>query len=116
MARSGANLLERMQFFRPRRPEEAIPRVRTDAHHAGKAPFQVAKFHCSQQRGDVSAEGAYRIAIFKARVECGNQEDGRPGERPGYRLRLDGQAACLEFAMSRILDFLCHHGSRLAAK
>jgi hypothetical protein len=116
MARSGANLPERMQFFRPRRPKEAVPRLGTEPHNAGKAPFQVAKFHCSQQRGNISAEGTHRTAIFKARVECSDQEDGRAGERPGYRLCLDGQAACLEFAVRRILDFVSHRGSRLAPK
>jgi hypothetical protein len=116
MARSGANLPERMQFFRPRRPKEAVPRLGTEPHNAGKAPFQVAKFQRSQQGGDISAERAHGVAIFKARVECCHQEDRGAGQRTGYRLRLDGQAACLEFALSRAVDLISHRVRLLAAE
>jgi hypothetical protein len=116
MARSGANLSERMQLFRPRRPKEAIPGVGTEPDNAGKASFQVAKFHRSQQRGEVSAERANSAAIFNARVECCDQEDRGAGERPGNRLRLVGQAACLEFTVSRALNLVSHRVTLLAAE
>src|SRR4029077_4746741 len=56
MARSCANLPERVQLCRPRLPKEPVPRVGPKAHDAGEAPFKVAKFHCPQQRGEISAE------------------------------------------------------------
>jgi hypothetical protein len=113
MARSGANLPEGMQLCRPRRPKEAVPRVGTEPHDAGKAPFQVAKFHRSQQRGEVSAERAQGGAIVKARVECRDQEDRGAGERSGYRLREGSQATYLAFDMS---NALVSHRGLLAAE
>ena len=46
----GANLPERVQFRRPRRPEEAVPRVGPDPHDAGESCFQVAKFYGAQNQ------------------------------------------------------------------
>jgi hypothetical protein len=43
-----ANLPERVQFRRPRRPKEPVPRVGPKPHDAAEARFQVAKLHCSQ--------------------------------------------------------------------
>ena len=68
MARSGANLPERMQFRRPRRPKKPVPRVGPKPHDAGEVPFQVAKLHRAQQRGEVSAERAHGRTIVYARV------------------------------------------------
>src|SRR5271165_492863 len=114
MARSGANLPEGMQLCRPRRPKEAVPRVGTEPHDAGKAPFQVPKFHRSQQRGEVSAERTQGGPIVKARVECRDQEDRGASERSGYRLRKGSQATYLPFAVSSAL--VRHRGSLLAAE
>ena len=50
VARSGANLSERMKFRRPRRSKETVPHVGPDAHDAREAGFQVAKFNGAQQR------------------------------------------------------------------
>jgi hypothetical protein len=55
MARSCANFPEWMKLRRPWRPKEPIPRIGPKTHDAGEAPFKVAKFHRSQQRGEVSA-------------------------------------------------------------
>ena len=56
VARSCANLPERVEFGGPRRSKEAVPRVGPKAHDAGEAGFQVPKIHRAQQRGEVSAE------------------------------------------------------------
>ena len=56
MAPAGADLPERMQLLRPRRPEQAVPRLGADRHDAGQARFDVAKFHRAEQAGQVAAE------------------------------------------------------------
>ena len=43
MARSGADLAERMQLRRPRRAEQPVPGVRADAHDAGEISLEVAE-------------------------------------------------------------------------
>ena len=63
-------------------------------HDAGKASFQVAKFHGAHQRGEVSAERAQGGAIFRARIERRDQEDRGAGERRGYWLREGRRSAC----------------------
>ncbi len=94
MARTRANLPEGMQFRRPRRTEEAVPRVGSKSHDAGKSSFQVAKFHRAQQCGQVSAERAHGIAILRAWVNRRGQEDRGAGKRRIYRLREGGQPTC----------------------
>jgi hypothetical protein len=120
MARSGSDLPERMQLCRPRWPKETVPRVGTKPHDTGKAPFQVTKFHRSQQRAEVSAERAQGCAIVKARLECRDEEDRGAAKRRGYRLRKGTQATYLEFTASSALLTLCvsshsrdHASSRL---
>ena len=76
-----------MQFRRPRRPEEPVPRVGANPHNAGEPPFEVAKFHRAQQRGEVAAERAYGRAMVRPGLECHDQEDRGTGERRGDRLR-----------------------------
>src|SRR5580692_10299392 len=87
MARSGVNLAERMQLCRPRGPEESIPNLGPEPHHAGKPRFQVAKFHRAHQLGDVSAERAQSCNIIRAWLERHDQEHGSAGERRGDSLR-----------------------------
>jgi hypothetical protein len=94
MARFGANLPERTQFCRQRRPEEAVPRVGAKPYDAGKSSFQVAKFHCAQQRGEVSAERAQGCTIVEARIERRNQKDRGASKRRSYCLREDRQSTC----------------------
>ena len=76
-----------MQLRRARRPEEPVPRVGPKPHDAGKAAFEVAKFHRAQQRGEVSAERPHGGANVGARIERHDQENRGAGERRGYRLR-----------------------------
>ena len=104
VARSGANLPERMQLRRPRRSKEPVPRVGPKAHDAGEAPFKVAKFHRAQQRGEVSAERPHGRSIVGARVYCRDQEDRGAGERRGYRLRNGTQAASRAYRIGVHLD------------
>ena len=110
---SGANLAEGMQFRRPRRPEEAIPRVGSKSHDAGKSCFQIAKFHRAHQCGEVSAERAQSGAILRARIERRDQEDRGASERRGYRLREGGRSTCgfgrvhrigMEIGLHRVLS------------
>ena len=84
---AGANLPERVQFRRPRRPEEAVPRVGAEPHDAGQAPLEVAKFHRAQQRGEVSAERPHGRAMVRPGLDRHDQEDRGAGERRGHRLR-----------------------------
>ncbi len=93
MARSCANFAEHVQFRRPRRAKEPVPRVGPKAKDAGEARFEVAKFHRAQQCGEVSAERPHGRPIVESRVECHHQEDGGAGERRGYWLRNGPQTA-----------------------
>ena len=104
MARSGADLPERMQLRRPRRPKEPVPRVGPEPHDAGESAFEVAKFHRAQQRGEVAAERAHGVAIFGARVDRHDQKDRGAGERRGDRLREGRQANC-RFGRARRIGF-----------
>ena len=83
---SCANLPELMQFRRPRRSKEPVPRVGPKAHDAGEARFQVAKINCAQQRGEVPAERPHGRSIVEARVYCRHQENRGAGERRSYWL------------------------------
>ncbi len=86
MTRSGADLAERVQLRRPRLAEKPVPRVGPEPHDAGKAGFEVAKFHGAQQRGEVPAERTDGGAIVRARIYRHDQEDRGAGERCGYGL------------------------------
>src|SRR5580704_1831785 len=68
MARPAANLAERMKLCWSRRPKQPIPRIGPKTHDAGKARFQVAKFYCTHQRLEVSAERTQSRGIVEARV------------------------------------------------
>ena len=93
MSRSRANLPERMKFRWAVRSKEPVPRVGAKAHDAREPPFQVAKLHGSQQRGEVPAERPHGGSIVQARVYCNDQEDRGAGERRAYWLRNGTQAA-----------------------
>ena len=86
VARSGANLPERMQIRRPRRPKELIPGAGPKPQDAGKSAFKVARSHRAYQRGQVCAQRPNGGAMVRARVQGGDQEDGGAGQRCGYRL------------------------------
>ena len=68
-------------------PEEAIPGLRPETHHAGKSRFQVAKFHRAHQLGDVSAERAQSGNIIRVWLERHDQEHRSARERRGDSLR-----------------------------
>jgi len=68
MARANTNFAEHMQFRRPRRSKESVPRVGPKAQDAGEARFKVAKSHCAQQSGEVSAERSQSRSIVEAWV------------------------------------------------
>ena len=65
MARSGAELAERVKFRRPRVAEQPVPGVGADAHHAGKAGLEIAKFHRADQGREVGAERPHGVAIVR---------------------------------------------------
>jgi len=88
-----ANLPERVQFRRPRRPKEPVPRVGPEAHDAGEARFQVAKLHCSQQRREFCAERPQGRSMVETRVYGRDQEDRGACERRVHRLRNGPRAA-----------------------
>ena len=78
MARSGADLAERMKFGRARIPEQPVPRLGPDSHHAGEPGFEVAKLNRANQARKVRAERPH------GRADC-----RRPGlsSRPGRSRR-----------------------------
>ena len=86
VARSGPELAERVQFGRARVPEQPVPGVGPDPHHAGEAGFEIAKFNRANQARKVGAERPHGRAIVRARVYRHDQEDRGAGERRRYRL------------------------------
>lgn len=86
MALTGTNLPEGMQLRRPRRPEEAVPRIGSNPHDAGKARAEVAKLHSAQQSREFPAERAHRCAVVGSRLHRHHQEDRGARERRRYRL------------------------------
>ena len=81
VARSSPELAERVKFGRTRVPEQPIPGVGADSHHAGEPSFEVTKFNRANQAREVSAKGAHGGAIVLARVDCHHQEDRSACER-----------------------------------
>ena len=75
-----------MQLGRARVPEQPVPGVGPDAHHAGEAGFEIAKFNRANQARKVGAERPYGRGIVRAWVYRHDQEDRGAGERRGYRL------------------------------
>src|SRR5580704_14263414 len=94
MARPGANLVEGVEFSGPGQAKESVPCVGPKPHDAGKAGFNVAKFHRAQQGGQVSAERPNGRAIVQAGIYCCNQEDRGSGERCSYKLCDPTRSTC----------------------
>ena len=87
VARSGPELSEGVKFGRARVPEQPIPGVRPDSHHAREPGFEITKFNCANQAREVRAECPHAGAIVRAGVYGHDQEDRRAGQRRRYRLR-----------------------------
>src|SRR5580693_7469787 len=94
MAPSRANFPEGMQLCRSRRSKEAVPRVGSKPHDAGKPSLQITKFHCAYQRGEVAAERAQGGKMLRARFERRDQEDRGTSKWRGYCLRDERQSTC----------------------
>ena len=87
VARSGPELSEGVKLGRARVPEQPIPGVRPDSHHAGEPGFEIAKFNRANQAREIGAERPHAGAIVRAGVYGHDQEDRRAGQRRRYRLR-----------------------------
>src|SRR3984893_10431348 len=86
MVLGATDLAERVEFGWARVPEQPLPRIGPDPHHAGKAGFEVAKLHCANQRWQVCAKRSHSRAIVRARIYRHDQKHRRAGERCRYRL------------------------------
>jgi hypothetical protein len=86
MTRSGPDFPERMEFGWSRVPEQPVPCVGSNSHHAGKAGFEVAKFDRANQRGEVCAKRSHGRAIVRAGIYRHDQEDRDAGEGCRYGL------------------------------
>ena len=75
-----------MKFGRARVPEQPVPGVGADSHHAGEPGFEIAKFNRANQAGKICAERPHGGAIVLARVDRHDQEDRGACERRRYRL------------------------------
>jgi hypothetical protein len=102
MASPGANLTESMQDGGTWRAKKPVRRLGPKPHDAGKACFNVAKFHRTYYRGKVSTEGPNGRAIVGARIYRRSQEDRGAGEWCDYSLRDGAHATCHFWRTDRI--------------
>ena len=72
MAGAGLDLAERMQLGRPRRPEQAVPRLGADAHHTGEPSLEIAEFDRADERGKIRAERALLQIVVQSRQSFPN--------------------------------------------
>ena len=79
-ARPAANLAKGVQVCRPRRTKEGLPGIGANAHDAGEARLEVAKFDGAQQGAEVAAERADGSAASRAWIQRRDQEDRGAGE------------------------------------
>ena len=86
VARPGSNLPERMQFCRPRIPEEPRPCIGANSHDAGQRTFDVAEFHGAEQGAEVCTERPQGRSIVRSRIDRQHQEDRGAAERCRYGL------------------------------
>src|SRR6185312_157227 len=82
-----ADLAERVQFLRPRRSEQPVPGLGTERRDAGQPPLGIAETYRAQQPGQVAAERAHGIAMFRSGIHRHDQEDGGMREWGVDRLR-----------------------------
>ena len=66
---------EAMQLPGPRRAEQPIPGVRTDAHHAGQPRIEIAETDGAQKRRQVGAQPANRDLAVLPRIDRDHQKD-----------------------------------------
>ena len=83
-----AQFLERMEFGRQRRVEEALPEGRPDADHAAEPGVRRAEADRAAQAAEVRQQ--VEDLFLAARVDADRQEDRRVGERREDRLGLFG--------------------------
>jgi len=81
MAQSGPDLPERVKFGGARVPEQPVPRIGADSHHAGEIGFEVTKFNSANQRRQVRVKRPHGCAIVRAQNYSHNQEDRSASER-----------------------------------
>ncbi len=96
VARSGPELAERVKFGRARVAEQPVPGVGADAHDAGEAGLEIAKFNRANQARKVRAERPHGVDIVLALVDGHDQEDR--GARQRRRYRLCNDSVCSEVA------------------
>jgi hypothetical protein len=102
MARSSSNFPEGMQFRRPRRPEEAVPRIGSKTDDAGKSSLQITRLHGTHNGGKASTKRAHYGAIRRARIERRDQKDRGTSKRRGYCLCERRRSACYVGCVRRI--------------
>ena len=87
LARSGAELAERVKLGRARIPEQPVPGFGTDAHHAGEPGFEIAKLDRPNEAAEVGAERACGGGSVRAGVYSRDQKDRGAAERRRHGLR-----------------------------
>jgi hypothetical protein len=79
-----------MQLRRPRQAKQLVPRLRPEPHHAGQVSVEIAEANGAQQRGELGAKGAHRLATGSTAGQRHDLKDR--GARQGLHHRLgDGR-------------------------
>src|ERR1700740_3189607 len=94
MAFPSADLPERVQLLRPRRPKQSVPRIRPKSHDAGESSLNVAKLNGTKQRAEVSAERKDSFSMLWAWVYRNDQKDSCARKRRSHGLRKGANALC----------------------
>ena len=89
VARISADLAERMQLRRTRRPKQAVPRVGAKSHDARKVPFAVAETYRAQQGSQIGTHRFNGRTAFGPRTNRHDQKNRGARQRCGNRLRDD---------------------------
>lgn len=82
-----ADLLQRMQFFRPWRAEEPVPRFGAKRHDTGQAAFEITKAHGAQQGGQITTQTADSVTRLPSRIYSSDEKDRGTRKPPNDRLR-----------------------------
>ena len=82
-----ANFTERMQVFRLRRHEDAIPCVRTQSHDTRQSAIRGTKAHGSDEGGEITTQGSHRGVLFRPGIHRGDKKYGGTRELSVHSLR-----------------------------
>ena len=81
-----ADFAERMQFFRPRRPEQPVPGVGAKRHDTGQPALEVTEADRTQERGQIAAKRPHGGTMFRPGVHRHDKKDGGARKLSNHRL------------------------------